>query len=261
MGYWGHSRQHDAAWRWLLEEQCPDIALLQECKPPSWANERAQVLFERAFPESRRQQWGTALVTNGLPTERVFLTEVEDWFAQLGPDAPKESGATRLRSWCVSASVELPAIGPVVVLSVHNPFFPIVQKFLEGVDVSEIKLKHQRSKVWLLDVLFYFLKGRLDRPLVVGGDFNYSRLLDEPRPRGNNEFFDRIQEEGFVSLHRKFHAGDEQTFFDPKKRLHQLDYLYADSSIAGRVTACYVVKYDKVRNFSDHAPLVAEIDA
>jgi hypothetical protein len=37
MGYWGHSRSHDDAWRWLLNELRPDIALLQECVVPDWA--------------------------------------------------------------------------------------------------------------------------------------------------------------------------------------------------------------------------------
>jgi hypothetical protein len=36
--------------------------------------------------------------------------------------------------------------------------------------------------------------------------------------------------------------------------------LYADSSIADRVVACEVIPYDEVRELSDYAPLVAEID-
>ena len=80
MGYWGHSRAHEDAWRWLLYELLPDIALLQECVVPAWVSERATVLFERAYPRSERQRWGTALVTWGVSTAPMRLPEIEEWF-------------------------------------------------------------------------------------------------------------------------------------------------------------------------------------
>lgn len=66
-----------------------------------------------------------------------------------------------------------------------------------------------RSLGRLLDVIFYFLAKRLSAPLVIGGDFNDSRLLDEPVPRGNVEFFERVASRGFVELIRKFYSNDE----------------------------------------------------
>lgn len=134
------------------------------------------------------------------------------------------------------------------------PFIPETA----GRDLTGIKLT-LNPDVWLLDVVFHFLKHRLDRPLLVGGDFNYSRLLDKPTPRGNAEFFDRLGTEGFVSLHRRFHDADEQTFFHPAGQAHQLDYLYADGSLAKRVTDCRMVPRPKVARYSDHVPIVAEL--
>jgi exonuclease III len=168
--------------------------------------------------------------------------------------------AARLSGWCVAAGATLDPDSETLLISLHNPFFPIAGQLLVGRDVSAMRLNLNKG-LWLLDVLFYFLRSRLKQgqSLLVGGDFNYSRLLDEPRPRGNAEFFDRLQAEGFVSLHRRFYEADQQTFFNPRAREHQLDYLYADPRLADRVTACFVVPYEEVANLSDHAPLVAEL--
>ena len=117
------------------------------------------------------------------------------------------------------------------------------------------------SDLWLLDVVFHYLKERLDRRVLVGGDFNYSRLLDDLYGlSGNHEFFDRIADEGFVSLHRLFHVGDEQTFFRKNGQPHQLDYWYADAGLSGHAVACEVVPYEEVSKFSDHTPLIAHLD-
>lgn len=229
MGYWGHAGVHERAWRWLLDELSPDVALLQECVVPSWVHSQATVLFERAYS---RQRWGTAIVTRDLTTVPARLEEVEEWLATLGDHAPDVCSAARLQGWCIPARISLPDGSSALVISVHNPTFPIERSLLAECNLTGLKLA-LNPDVWLLDVIFYFLKHRLDKPLLIGGDFNCSRLLDDPTPRGNAEFFARLADGGFVSLHRRFHNTDEQTFFRPKARQHQLDYLYTDAALAG----------------------------
>lgn len=168
-----------------------------------------------------------------------------------------------LRRWYVPAIVTLPDGTDILAISLHNPAYQIEHTVLKGVDVSHIRLKAQPRDIWLLDVVFYFLKNMVSPnelkqpPLIVGGDFNSSLKFDARKPRGNAEFFDRIASEGFVSLHRCFHDEDERTFFGRGK--HQLDYLYADRSLAAHATGCWVVPRDKVKTFSDHSPLVADL--
>ena len=252
-GVWRHRGKRDEAWHWLLDKLKPDIALLQECVVPDWANTQCDVLFEQAA-----QKWGTAVVTRGLPMTRHPLEDIEEWFRRLGPEAPKRCAAARLKGWCVPASLTLPDGTSALVISLHNPAYSIKRELLAGHDVTNIKLKLQRN-VWLLDVVFHFLKSRVDRPLIVGGDFNSSRLFDVPKPRGNAEFFDRIATEGFASLHRLFYQQDETTFFSKRARPHQLDYLYTDHSLASRTTNCWVVSRQEVEMFSDHSPVVADL--
>ena len=45
LGYWQHSSLHDEAWDYLCNDIKPDMAVLQEVKPPSWVPHHA-VLFE-----------------------------------------------------------------------------------------------------------------------------------------------------------------------------------------------------------------------
>jgi hypothetical protein len=261
MGYWSHRKTHDRAWRWLLDTLRPDVVLCQECVPPGWVRDGWTVIWERVYPESR-QPWGTGIATR-LPAEPVRLPEVDGWFGRLPSRVPGKDGLAgihRADGWLASATIAIPTMGPVLVAAVHSPSYPIERSRLTGIDVTAMKLK-KNPDLWFLDVLFYFLKQRRAIPLLVGGDFNASRLLDETLgDRGNNEFFDRIAAEGFLSLHRRFHDADERTFSQEGRGPHQLDYLYADGQVASAVTRCDVIPYEQVEGLSDHAPLVADID-
>lgn len=259
MGYWGRSRVHDDAWRWLLDDLKPDVALLQECVVPDWVRDRAYVQFAKAYPASNRQKWGTAIVSTGAVLEPTTLGSAADWLGTLGAEAPTICSATRMSSWLVGGRLQSDEHGDLVFFSHHNPAFPIDRNLLKGVDVSEIKLTLNRD-VWLLDVVFHFLREELSSPLIIGGDFNTSLLLDDPKPRGNAEFFGRLERAGFISLHRQYHDADEQTFFGRNILPHQLDYLYADATVAARTTNCYVLRTPTEAGLSDHAPLIAEVD-
>ncbi len=260
MDYWKHRSSHDDAWHWLLDTLKPDIALVQECAPPAWLSELGFVQWDRAYPEGK-QPWGTALFSRS-PAKPAGLEEVDTWLGQLPRRTAEYEGLARvhrLPGWAAIANVQIDGLGDTLVVGLHNPAFEIERDRLEGVDVSPMKLK-MSDDLWLLDILFYFLKHRLEHPLLVGGDFNYSRLLDDLYGEaGNHEFFDRIQSEGFVSLHRKFHQADQQTFFQKRGRGHQLDYLYGNRAVGETASSCEVWYDDQVSDFSDHAPLVAEL--
>lgn len=68
LGYWQHSSQHDKAWDYLYNDIKPDIALLQEVKPPSWLP-RYAIVFEEIT-----RGWGTAIYTSSLPLSRGYLS-------------------------------------------------------------------------------------------------------------------------------------------------------------------------------------------
>jgi hypothetical protein len=259
MAFWSHGRHHERAWRWVFDELRPDVFLCQEADPPDWVGRDKTVIWERAYPAGQ-QTWGTGLVT-GLPCSPARLPGLDSWFEALPKSLPGESslaGIHRADGWLASGHVDLPGLGKTLVASVHSPSFPVEPLRLGGIDVSGMKLQ-RNPNLWFTDILFYFMRAQLGQRLLVGGDFNASRLLDQTLgERGNNEFFDRIQDEGFVSIHRRFHTADERTYFKDGKSEHQLDYLYADAPLAGLATACVVHPHAGVAEFSDHAPVIAD---
>jgi exonuclease III len=60
LGYWQHSSYHDEAWAYLCNQLKPDLAFLQEVKPPSWVPCKS-FLFEEIT-----RGWGTAIYAPSL---------------------------------------------------------------------------------------------------------------------------------------------------------------------------------------------------
>jgi hypothetical protein len=259
MAYWTHRKDHDQAWRWAIAELRPDVLLCQEAVVPDWVRVDHAVIGERAYVTGH-QLWGTYIVTR-LPSVSVRVPGLDEWFSRIpvsipGDDEP--AGIHRADGWLATARITDPSVGDLLVASVHSPSYPIEKARLIGVDIDAMKLK-KNPDLWFLDVLFAFLKPALGSRFLVGGDYNYSRLLDETLgERGNNEFFDRIGKEGFVSLHRLFHASDERTYFHPTHAHHQLDYLYADAPVAAQTLSCFV---NGQTPYSDHSPVIADLVA
>ena len=60
LGYWQHSSHHDQAWVYLCNDIKPDLAFLQEVKPPSWVPRRT-LLFQEIV-----RGWGTVIYAPSL---------------------------------------------------------------------------------------------------------------------------------------------------------------------------------------------------
>lgn len=60
LGYWLHSLQHSVAWNYLYNDIKPDLAFLQEVKPPAWVS-RHTLIFEEI-----KGGWGTAIYSPSL---------------------------------------------------------------------------------------------------------------------------------------------------------------------------------------------------
>ncbi|MBM4309172.1 MAG: hypothetical protein FJ115_14290 [Deltaproteobacteria bacterium] len=60
LGYWLHSFSHHEAWAYLCNEIKPDLAFLQEVKPPAWVP-RHTLIFEEI-----NRGWGTAIYAPSL---------------------------------------------------------------------------------------------------------------------------------------------------------------------------------------------------
>lgn len=69
LGYWDHRETHEEGWNYLLETVKPDLALLQEVRPPDFLHDWAIVFYEV------RGGWGTAIYSRDLALSNIPLGE------------------------------------------------------------------------------------------------------------------------------------------------------------------------------------------
>jgi len=67
LGYWQYSSHHDKAWDYLCNDLKPDVALLQEVKPPGW------LPVHRIVFEEITRGWGTAIYAPSFPLSRQHI--------------------------------------------------------------------------------------------------------------------------------------------------------------------------------------------
>jgi endonuclease/exonuclease/phosphatase family metal-dependent hydrolase len=95
LGYWLYGSCHVEAWHYLCDEIKPDIAFLQEVKPPSWIPQKT-LIFEKT-----KQGWGTAIFAPSLKLQK------KDVLLHPGRVA--------------AASIALDKVRPLFIASIHAP--------------------------------------------------------------------------------------------------------------------------------------------
>jgi endonuclease/exonuclease/phosphatase family metal-dependent hydrolase len=216
-------KTHQQAWTYLLDELRPDFALLQEtlAVAQSMTRGRGEVLISA----DRNEDNGAAIfIHTGLTATPITMRSHDSFLA--------------------AADVVAPG-GSLRVVSVH--LYP-----RQGQE-------HQANLSTLFDLLAESLG---DRPFVVAGDINAARRFDEVY--GGHRyatFFGSVAERGFHDCHFGLHAKEVQTFWGRQaKESYQLDHVFVAQSWASRVRACNVVDNATVRQVSDHAPVVLDLD-
>ena len=230
----------EKAWRYLLDEIDPDIAMLQQAVPPAWARDvRTVVLGE---PPGR---WGSAIVTKGLAAEPVGA-----------------EGLRRLGADVVCARIGLPGGELALVASVYTKAAPLSAEDRAGVDIEGIRRSAQ-EEAWYNDLAYAILKElAADGRFIVGGDWQTGRLLDRwERHRGaGEEFFARAERDGWAECLRRFHPEEQRTLFRGD-RGYQFDHMFCDRELGARLRSCDVVPEPAAQlGLSDRAAIVMELD-
>lgn len=195
-------KRHHAAWRYLLDDLAPDLALLQETAPPPEASQRGHVSHARAYAA---HAWGSAVY-------------VKTGGAQELPLPPEHRG------WLMAAELPLPGAVSLVAVSVHA-------RILNGY----VRPNLDRA----FEALEPLLTGR---SFVLGGDLNLSRNYDTVYGTFHHtEFLDGLPGRGFVDCMRKFHSEEQRTFWGRTAHDYQNDHLFVSHDLGTRVDACDVV--------------------
>lgn len=227
----------------------PDIALLQECRPPPGRPPPGHLHF---VPSA--QGWGTAIWS------RFPLATTGD--LPDGAEAERALARGALEGYVASAEVQVQAEAPILCVCVHAYPAAVKKQFLAGIDSATVKPPLQ-SKVWPGDLAWWTTSHLPSRgcPAVLGGDWNTARLFDRVyRPRGNQQFFDRMQASGWHEAMRKFNPDEVRTYFCKGRGPYQLDHVFLTSDLFARLTGASVAATEDVLRASDHAPVVLELD-
>lgn len=114
-----------------------------------------------------------------------------------------------------------------------------------------------------LDAIFQQLAEAMPtESMVVAGDFNSCRLADKVWPGyGHLDFFERVEESGFVNCHWHLHKAEARTLWGRGNgHPFQDDHIFISKDLEPALRSCQVLGYEPLRGFSDHAPIEAELD-
>ena len=241
------AEKHENAWEYLASLE-PDIALVQEAMVPDWVGSSYSVLWR---PAHSNCNWGTAVVSR-----YSILEEIDIRAAGAGLGETFEQMQDRI----IGARLDLEG-SPLLAVSVHAPSWVVSEEASTPELVEAVKLQMSKG-VWDSDIAFGAIRliPESGLPFVVGGDWNTGRLFDQTwRPCGGAEFFERMEGHGFVDCVDRTHGEEQQTWFRDGDAPYQLDHLFCDGKLAGRLRSCDVdSRPAEALGLSDHAPIVAE---
>jgi exonuclease III len=257
---WGHYKSTSnrrRQWAFLLALG-PDIAFLQECRPedlanlaPAWANDEYEIIG--SIPRG----WvacSAVLARRSLTPSRLGLSALpaveQRWFRWLS-------------GYVVPVSIKC-GTEEVVAASVHAPAKVVSHPSISHADHDRVK-RNSLPEAWYDDFAAACLRSAVDgHRFVVGGDWNIARLFDLVYaghwPVAGQEFFDRAAQWGWRESLRKFHPDEVRTYLHPGCRPYELDHLFTDDQLHRRMTRCDAIDDGLVRELSDHAPLIADLD-
>jgi Exonuclease III len=229
MAWWSHKTKVNEAWNYLYNDIKTDVALLTEMGDPA-QSKCPFPYFKWQNIGMNRMYWGSGIVSR---------YPLDDWYN------PPSVGAL------ITALLPLEKKPPISLICMYgiedkasNSYVANLHRFLS--DLTPILNSKSRS-------------------IIIGGDWNADVELDGKHgnsANANRLFFERLKDFGLqdclkpsieypVQTHR--HNSDENFPW-------QLDYIYATSGIANKVTDARVIDNQQIRDISDHNPIEIVID-
>ncbi|MCY4594888.1 MAG: endonuclease/exonuclease/phosphatase family protein [Bryobacterales bacterium] len=253
----GESRRE--LWQ-MVQHEDAEIVLLQEVTGiPEWIRSQYQyhMLSPRWFDDTNAK-YSSAVLAKGLIDATPYLESEWEWVNRIYSEQ---------YGWIVGCEITLRCGERFRVVAVYSPSSPIPRDQWTGQDVSGIRPTNIPD-LWFTEILWALLRNAgisNDTNWIVGGDFNTSVKLDEPRDRGHREFLGRLKTLGLTDCLSHHHGGAVPTFQHARKSIeHQLDYCFVNVPMLQRLTQARVLSHEDVfhreRRLSDHLPVLCEFD-
>lgn len=246
----GYMAHHERAWRALMDLD-PDVALLQEARPPEWVTNNGASVVGRP-----RNDGGS------------FHTLIWSRNRKLQPLETSMELVTLIQGQMVAAETTDDLGRPLLVASLHAQTGAWPQEPFAALSKRVRDLLPEGRDIWQQDVMLAEARQAFgERPFVAAGDMNVASRMDDIHGRrspmwGSGQWFARARDAGWLRCHLKFHAGEEQTFFRPGKereQMYQLDHFFADPSTYDSAVRCDVLAPANLAEMSDHAPMELEL--
>ena len=244
----------------------PDLALLQEVGSfPEEIRKTFAILSKAAVHETGRpQKFTTAVLVKGEIIREFLLKSEYEWVNR---------ELEFFKGNFIGCVVQPQNQGPINVVSVYSPAWPVDKNRLNEIDVSSVKLK-SNPKVWPTEIIWSALKNTItnNEKWIVGGDYNISETFDKEwqdehgmkfgiRSSGNKEILDRMRQIGFTECLRKYNDKIVPTFKHSRGEIaHQLDHLFVTNDLYSRLEMCSVGDQSIIfgNSLSDHLPIIAD---
>lgn len=230
MAHWSHKRYNKKSWEYFSKEVGGDVLLFQEsCPNYSVLNEENTTWSEIGG----KRPWGS-----GVYCEKFKTTEF--------PFSNSLPGAV------IATEIEASSDIKFIVISVYGLF-----EKLAGNSWCMPNLHRMFS-----DLTEILESSKTRHRVIIAGDLNASIQVDESFGTNSHRvFFDRLRE---FKLHNCFEG-----YFDNYVQTHrhpqstkpwQNDYFFISNRLKKSLKNCEVIVNDKVTKFSDHNPVMIELE-
>jgi len=221
---------------YISETLAPDVALLQEVTQKIFTSKLPNhyQIFHQTIGGRRR--WGSAvLVRNGIAAKQIAFS----------PDM----------GWVTGATISTGALAGLSLWSLHARLKDLSEK-------PHYVVPHLQS-------LFESFAEQLQRgeSLIIGGDLNADREFDkhylQPTDTRHEPFFDYLENNlHLVNCTKEIMVGGRaQTVFTKRTTVpFQDDYLFLSPNLQALLQSCKIPDRDTVEKYSDHSPVIAELD-
>lgn len=230
MAHWSHKRFSEDSWNYFLDELGCDIFLFQE-----------------SFPD-----------LNILENERLVWNEI-------GNSRPWGSGVYSPQFNIKEFSFKTDFFGAVTAAEIQiNEGLSIIAISLYG--LME-KIANVTYAIPNLHRIFSDLTGILESAktkhrVIIGGDFNASLQIDEQQVGDSHKaFFGRLEEFGLINCVDNYYDDYIQTHrHNRSDKPWQNDYFFISKRLNSHLVNCEVIDNEKIRKFSDHNPVIIDLE-
>ena len=230
MAYWSHRKLETQAWNYSIRELGCDVLLTQESFP------HPDILQEDHFVWNAiggTRPWGSGVYCSKYKIKEHTFDN--NFFGAV-----------------TAAEIQLKDDFKVIFISVYG--------LME-------KIQNVTYAIPNLHRIFSDLTGLLERAstkhrIILGGDLNASIQIDAQQTGNSHQvFFDRLKEFGLANCFDNYFDTYVQTHRHSRSdKPWQNDYIFISKKLENHLVNCSVIDNEKVRELSDHNPVVIELN-